>query len=83
MLHATGSPLSLYDTINAIASNPTLKSRSDFQQMLANIALKEQNISEAKKSYNGLVSNYNTLINKFPTVILQTPLGLTIFDYYI
>ena len=54
---------------------PDLKANQNFQQLQTELATLEEDLSFARRYYNGTVRNYNTSQQTFPTVLFARPLG--------
>jgi hypothetical protein len=72
----------LSELIKAVASDQSMRSNTEFRQMMERITAKEESITAAKKSYNAAAGEYNALISRFPAILFQANMGLTPFDYY-
>ena len=72
----------LSELIKAVASDQSMRSNTEFQQMMERILAKDAGISTAKKNYNAAASDYNAYISRFPAILFQAAMGLTPFEYY-
>ncbi|MDP1792808.1 MAG: LemA family protein [Acidimicrobiales bacterium] len=61
---------------------PDLKANTNFQQLQTELATLEEDISFARRYYNGTVRNYNTAQQQFPTLIFAKPLGFREAEYF-
>ena len=61
---------------------PDLKANQNFQQLQTELATLEEDISFARRYYNGTVRNYNTSQQQFPTLIFSKSLGFREAEYF-
>ncbi len=61
---------------------PDLKANTNFLQLQTELATLEEDISFARRYYNGTVRNYNTAQEQFPNVVLAKPLGFRTAEYF-
>lgn len=61
---------------------PDLKANTNFQQLQTELATLEEDISFARRYYNGTVRNYNTSQEQFPTVLFARALGFRSAEYF-
>ena len=61
---------------------PDLKANASFQQLQTELATLEEDISFARRYYNGTVRNYNTSQQTFPTVLFARALGFRPAEYF-
>jgi LemA protein len=61
---------------------PDLKANTNFQQLQTELATLEEDISFARRYYNGTVRNYNTSQQQFPTVVFARTLGFRPSEYF-
>ncbi len=61
---------------------PDLKANANFQQLQTELATLEEEISFARRYYNGTVRNYNTAQQQFPTLVFAKPLGFREAEYF-
>lgn len=70
-------------TLLAVAeAYPDLKANTSFQQLQTELATLEEDLSFARRYYNGTVRNYNTSQQTFPTVLIARPLGFRAAEYF-
>ena len=70
-------------TLLAVAEGyPELKANTNFQQLQTELATLEEDISFARRYYNGTVRNYNTTQQQFPTVVFARALGFRPAEYF-
>lgn len=60
---------------------PELKSQANYQTLMLELTTIENNISNARQSYNFTVSKYNSYVQKFPTNTLLGITGYQIKDF--
>ncbi len=61
---------------------PDLKANANFQQLQTELATLEEDISFARRYYNGTVRNFNTSQETFPTVLFARSLGFKTAEYF-
>lgn len=61
---------------------PDLKANQNFQQLQTQLATLEEDLSFARRYYNGTVRNYNTGQETFPTVLVAKSLGFNQAEYF-
>ena len=61
---------------------PDLKASANFQQLQTELSTLEEDISFARRYYNGTVRNFNTSQEQFPTVLFAKPLGFRTAEYF-
>lgn len=61
---------------------PDLKANANFQQLQTELATLEEDLSFARRYYNGTVRNYNTSQQTFPVVLVARPLGFQAAEYF-
>lgn len=61
---------------------PDLKANENFQQLQTELATLEEDISFARRYYNGTVRNYNTSQETFPNVLFAKSLGFKNAEYF-
>lgn len=61
---------------------PDLKANENFQQLQTELSTLEEDISFARRYYNGTVRNYNTAQQQFPTLVFAKPLGFREAEYF-
>ena len=61
---------------------PDLKANQNFQELQTQLATLEEDISFARRYYNGTVRNYNTGQQTFPVVLFARPLGFKPAEYF-
>jgi LemA protein len=61
---------------------PDLKANQNFQQLQTELANLEEEISFARRYYNGTVRDYNTSQETFPTVLFAKTLGFKNAEYF-
>jgi LemA protein len=61
---------------------PDLKASANFQQLQTELSTLEEDISFARRYYNGTVRNYNTSQEQFPTVLFAKMLGFRNAEYF-
>ena len=61
---------------------PDLKANTNFQQLQTELATLEEDLSFARRYYNGTVRNYNTTQQTFPVVLLAGVLGFRAAEYF-
>lgn len=61
---------------------PDLKANTNFQQLQTELSTLEEDISFARRYYNGTVRNYNTAQETFPTVVFAKTLGFRTAEYF-
>ena len=61
---------------------PDLKANTNFQHLQTELATLEEDISFARRYYNGTVRNYNTTQEQFPTVVFARALGFRPAEYF-
>jgi LemA protein len=61
---------------------PDLKANANFQQLQTELATLEEDLSFARRYYNGTVRNYNTSQQTFPTVLFARALGFRPAEYF-
>lgn len=61
---------------------PDLKANQNFQQLQTELATLEEDISFARRYYNGTVRNYNTSQQQFPNVVFAKSLGFNEAEYF-
>ncbi len=61
---------------------PQLRASENFQQLQAELTNTEDQISGARRIYNGNVQDYNTRIQTFPGAVLAGPFGFTKREFF-
>ncbi|MBA2609406.1 MAG: LemA family protein [Actinobacteria bacterium] len=61
---------------------PDLKANTNFQSLQDELATLEEDLSFARRYYNGTVRNYNTSQETFPVVVFATALGFRNAEYF-
>lgn len=61
---------------------PDLKANTNFQSLQNELATLEEDLSFARRYYNGTVRNYNTAQQTFPTVVFAKALGFQPAEYF-
>jgi LemA protein len=61
---------------------PDLKANASFRQLQTELATLEEDLSFARRYYNGTVRNYNTSQQTFPTVLFARALGFRAAEYF-
>ncbi|HVT77179.1 MAG TPA: LemA family protein [Acidimicrobiales bacterium] len=61
---------------------PDLKANTNFQSLQNELATLEEDLSFARRYYNGTVRNYNTAQQTFPTVLFARALGFSPAEYF-
>ncbi|HUR78958.1 MAG TPA: LemA family protein [Acidimicrobiales bacterium] len=61
---------------------PDLKANQNFQHLQTELATLEEDLSFARRYYNGTVRNYNTSQQTFPVVLFARPLGFQPAEYF-
>jgi len=61
---------------------PDLKANTNFQSLQTELATLEEDLSFARRYYNGTVRNYNTSQQTFPVVIFSKALGFRNAEYF-
>jgi LemA protein len=61
---------------------PDLKANTNFQQLQTELATLEEDLSFARRYYNGTVRNYNTSQQTFPVVLVARGLGFNAAEYF-
>jgi LemA protein len=61
---------------------PDLKANANFQSLQTELATLEEDLSFARRYYNGTVRNYNTSQETFPTVVFAKALGFRNAEYF-
>ncbi len=61
---------------------PDLKANTNFQQLQTELATLEEDLSFARRYYNGTVRNFNTTQQTFPIVVFARTLGFRIAEYF-
>jgi LemA protein len=61
---------------------PDLKANTSFQQLQTELSTLEEDLSFARRYYNGTVRNYNTSQQTFPTVVFARALGFRAAEYF-
>jgi LemA protein len=61
---------------------PDLKANQNFQQLQTELATLEEDLSFARRYYNGTVRNYNTSQQTFPVVLFAKALGHNEAEYF-
>jgi LemA protein len=74
--HAVGSLLAVAEAY------PDLKANASFQQLQTELATLEEDLSFARRYYNGTVRNYNTSQQTFPTVLFARVMGFSPAEYF-
>jgi LemA protein len=74
--HAVGSLLAVAEAY------PDLKANQNFQQLQTELSALEEDLSFARRYYNGTVRNYNTSQQSFPVVLFATALGFRAAEYF-
>ena len=68
--------------INAVAeAYPELKSNENYKQLMNELSLTENKISQVRTNYNEWVSKYNTHVKKFPNRQILNFLGYEVAEY--
>lgn len=68
--------------INAVAeAYPELKSNENYKQLMNELSLTENKISQVRTNYNECVSKYNTHVKKFPNRQILNFLGYEVTEY--
>lgn len=62
-------------------SYPELQSQKNYQNLMTELALSENLISQARQNYNQSVSNYRQYVRKFPHSFFLSMTGYEIKDY--
>ena len=74
--HAVGSLLAVAEAY------PDLKANENFKHLQTELATLEEDLSFARRYYNGTVRNYNTSQQTFPVVLMARPLGFSPAEYF-
>ena len=74
--HAVGSLLAVAEAY------PDLKANTSFQQLQTELSTLEEDLSFARRYYNGTVRNYNTSQQTFPTVVFARVMGFNPAEYF-
>ena len=85
---ATGNPAQLSAAEGQLAgamrqmfalaeSYPDLKANQNFLQLQGELSSTENQISQQRQQYNGLVATYNASLMSFPTNLMAGPFGFT------
>lgn len=61
---------------------PQLQTSANFLQLQTELSRLEEDISFARRYYNGSVEQYNTAQQQFPTVLLARPLGFSPAEFF-
>lgn len=61
---------------------PDLKASENFLALQRELSSLEEEISFARRYYNGSVQQLNTAIQSFPTVVIARPLGFSEAEYF-
>jgi LemA protein len=61
---------------------PDLKANENFQSLQNELSTLEEDLSFARRYYNGTVRNYNTSQQSFPTVVFAKALGFRNAEYF-
>tara|TARA_B100000678_G_scaffold161909_1_gene135304 strand:+ start:2412 stop:2963 length:552 start_codon:yes stop_codon:yes gene_type:complete len=61
---------------------PDLKANEQFLELQSELSKTEDEISFARRFYNGAVRDYNTLIQSFPALLLAGPFGFRERDFF-
>lgn len=61
---------------------PDLKANTQFLELQSELSKTEDEISFARRFYNGAVRDYNTLIQSFPALLLAGPFGFRERDFF-
>ncbi|MEY2469038.1 MAG: LemA protein [Actinomycetota bacterium] len=61
---------------------PDLKANTNFQDLQTQLATLEEDLSFARRYYNGTVRNYNTSQQTFPVVVFAAALGFRPVEYF-
>ncbi len=61
---------------------PDLKANTNFQSLQDELATLEEDLSFARRYYNGTVRNYNTSQETFPVVVFAKALGFRNAEYF-
>ncbi|MEY2399464.1 MAG: LemA protein [Actinomycetota bacterium] len=61
---------------------PDLKANTNFQSLQNELATLEEDLSFARRYYNGTVRNYNTSQESFPVVVFAKALGFRNAEYF-
>ena len=61
---------------------PELRATENFQQLQAELTNTEDQISGARRIYNGNVQDYNTRIQTFPGAVFAGPFGFTKREFF-
>lgn len=70
-IKAAGEVSGMLNRLFALAeSYPDLKANTNFQDLMAQLKVVEEDIANARKYYNGIVRQYNTSIEVFPANIV-------------
>ncbi len=70
-IKAAGEMSGMLSRLFALAeSYPDLKANTNFQDLMAQLKVVEEDIANARKYYNGIVRQYNTSIEVFPANIV-------------
>lgn len=70
-IKAAGEVSGMLSRLFALAeSYPDLKANTNFQDLMAQLKVVEEDIANARKYYNGIVRQYNTSIEVFPANIV-------------
>lgn len=68
--------------INAVAeAYPELKSNENYKQLMNELSMTENKISQVRTNYNEWVSKYNTHVKKFPNKQILDMLGYEVGGY--
>ena len=62
-------------------ASPELKSNENYKQLMNELAMTENLISEYRSNYNKQVKEYNRYVRKFPTRMFLNMLGYEVQDY--
>jgi LemA protein len=81
--HAEEKVQNAVGSLMAVAeAYPDLKANASFQQLQTELATLEEDLSFARRYYNGTVRNYNTSQQTFPTVLFARVMGFNPAEYF-
>ena len=68
--------------LNAVAeAYPDLKSQKNYQELMNELSITENKISEMRKFYNQQVTNYKRYTRQFPSKQILSLVGYNVLDY--
>lgn len=78
---ASGNVESAQMTINAVAeAYPELKANENYQQLMNELAMTENQIAQYRNNYNEQIRSYNKTVRSFPNNIILGMMGYTVID---